>query len=269
MSTPLRLLAVFAHPDDETLGTGGTLARYGAEGVETYLVTATRGERGWSGPEEESPGLEAMGQLRERELRAAAEALRLREVSFLDYVDGELDQADAPEVIGKIVSHVRRIRPQVVITFGPDGGYGHTDHIAISQLATSAVVCAADATYRDPSGGEPYRVAKLYYKVWTREEQELYARLFGQIVMTFDGVERTGVPWEPWQITTRVDARDYWRTTWEAVSCHRSQLPMYDRLRALPEETHRRLWGDQGYYRAYSAVNGGRLLETDLFAGLR
>src|SRR5262249_20331306 len=132
------------HPDDESLGVGATLARYAAEGVEVTLITATRGQRGWFGDPAENPGLDALGQVRESELRAAAAELGVRELVMLDYVDGEFDQADPEEVTCELVAHLRRVRPQVVVTFGPDGGYGHPDHIAISQLTSAAIVRAAD-----------------------------------------------------------------------------------------------------------------------------
>lgn len=99
MTTPLKLMCVLAHPDDESLGMGGTLAKYAAEGVETYLVTATRGERGWFGEEKDYPGPEALGKMREAELLNAAKELGIREVNFLDYMDGDLDQANASEAI--------------------------------------------------------------------------------------------------------------------------------------------------------------------------
>src|SRR3712207_3832534 len=115
MSEPvtLKLMCILAHPDDESLGTGGTLAKYAAEGVDTYLVSATRGERGWSGPEQENPGPAALGQMREAELRAAAAVLGVRQVDFLDYIDGDLDRADPAEAIGRIVACLRQVRPQV------------------------------------------------------------------------------------------------------------------------------------------------------------
>src|SRR6185436_6782971 len=119
MTDSLKLLAVFPHPDDETLGLGPTLARYASEGVETYLVCATRGERGWFDSEGPDPGLEGVAHIREEELRCAAEYLGIREVSFLDYIDGDVDQADPEEMIGKIVSHIRRIKPQIIVSFGP------------------------------------------------------------------------------------------------------------------------------------------------------
>src|SRR5262245_45932960 len=137
---PLRLLCIMAHPDDESLGVGGALVKYAAQGVETYLISATRGEHGWWGEEKDYPGLEGLGKIREAELFAAARVLGLREVSFLDYVDGDLDQANPKEAIGKIASHVRRLQPQVVLTFDPYGAYGHPDHIAISQLTAGALV---------------------------------------------------------------------------------------------------------------------------------
>jgi LmbE family N-acetylglucosaminyl deacetylase len=149
MPRELKLMCILGHPDDESLGTGGILVKYASEGVKTYLVTATRGEWGWFGPQEEYPGLEALGRIREGELRAAAQVLGLQEVNFLDYIDGEFDQADVAEAIGKIVGHIRRVKPDVVVTFDQNGIYGHPDHIAICQYASAAVVAAADPYYAD------------------------------------------------------------------------------------------------------------------------
>ena len=162
MAASLRLLGIFAHPDDETLGTGGTLARYASEGVETYLVTATRGERGWFGPPEEDPGLTALGQMRERELAAAARVLGVKEHWLLDAIVGELDQAPAPAITARLVDIIRTVRPDVVLTFDPFGVYGHPDHIAICQLATGAVFAAADPAYQDGAERAPHSVSKLY-----------------------------------------------------------------------------------------------------------
>ena len=269
MTEPLKLMCILAHPDDESLGTGGILAKYAAEGVETYLVTATRGERGWPGDDTEYPGLEALGRIREAELQAAAQALGLREVVFLDYIDGDLDQADPVEVINKIVTHLRRVRPQVVVTFDPTGAYGHPDHIAICQFATAAIVAAADPDYGKTGGLPPHRVSKLYYMVETEEDAIAYQEAFGELVMTIDGVKRRATGWESWAVTTRIDTTAYWRQVWQAISCHKSQLPEYLALQELPDEHHQNLWGTQSYYRAFSLVNGGRQVENDLFEGLR
>lgn len=259
VSQPLRLLCVLAHPDDESLGFGGLLARYAAEGVETYLLTATRGERGWQGEPHDDPGPQALGRVREAELRSAAAVLGLRDVALLSYSDGELQRADPLEAIGRIASHFRQVRPQVVVTFGPDGSTGHPDHIAISQLATAAAVAAADASYR---------VAKLYYLAESRRAIADYESVFGDVAMTVDGVRRAFAGWDDWAITTRVDATDHWETVWRAVRCHRSQLPGLAELLSMPAERHRELWGRQSFYRAYSLV-GGEAQEDDLFAGLR
>jgi LmbE family N-acetylglucosaminyl deacetylase len=269
MTEPLRLMCVLAHPDDESLGTGGTLAKYAAEGVETYLITATRGERGWFGPPDENPGLARLGEMREAELRAAVERLGLCELHLLDYIDGDLDQADPREAIHQIVGHIRRIRPQVVITFDPTGAYGHPDHIAICQFASAAIVAAADCDYDHPAEARTHRVSKLYYLVASQELGDLYESVFGELIMHIDGMERRGVAFPNWGITTLIDSSAYWRQVWEAIACHQTQLPNYQALLDLPDEIHRRLWGVQEYYRAFSLVNGGRITETDLFAGLR
>src|SRR5688572_17732550 len=104
----LRLMAILAHPDDESLGNGGTLARYAAEGVDVSLITATRGERGWFGPPESNPGLHALGELREQELKAAASVLGIRRLDILTYIDGDLDQAAPLEATGLIAAVIRR-----------------------------------------------------------------------------------------------------------------------------------------------------------------
>ena len=120
----LRLLGVLAHPDDESLGFGGSLAKYAAEGVETFLVTATRGEAGRFGPAGKGHDPAEVGRVREAELRAAAAVLGVSEVSILGYPDGGVDKVDPARAIREIVSHIRRIRPDVIVTFGPRAGMG-------------------------------------------------------------------------------------------------------------------------------------------------
>jgi LmbE family N-acetylglucosaminyl deacetylase len=269
MTETLKLMAVLAHPDDESLGVGGILAKYAAEGIETTLVTATRGERGWFGDEREYPGLEALGQIREAELRAAAEVLGIRSVDFLNHIDGELDQAHPAEVVAKIAGHLRRVKPNVVVTFGPDGIYGHPDHIAISQFTTAAIVEAASPDSLYFRHLAPHRVAKLYYMAATENLLDIYQFVFGDLVMHIDGGERRGAGWPEWQITTQIDTWASWRTVWKAVRYHQTQLPAYHLLEDLPEEQHKVLWGCQTFYRAFSLVNGGRTVENDLFEGLR
>ena len=121
MTDSLRLLAVFAHPDDESMGMGGTLAKYAAQGVETHLVCASRGERGWPNLVD-YPGPSAIGTLREQELENAVQKLGMRGLYFLDYIDGEVDRADPAEAIRKIATHIRRIMPQRLHPPLPSGG---------------------------------------------------------------------------------------------------------------------------------------------------
>jgi len=269
MADALKLMAILAHPDDESLGNGGILAKYAAEGIKTYLVTATRGERGWFGDEREYPGLEELGKIRENELLDAAEVLDIRYVDFLDYIDGELDQACPTEAIAKIAGHLRHVRPDVVVTFGQYGGYGHPDHIAISQFATAAIVEAANPHSLYYGNLPPHCVSKLYYMAETEETFSVYQSVFGDLAMHIDGVKRGIVTWPDWSVTTRIDTWDYWRTVAHAISCHRTQAPAYQALEQLSEEQRKKLWGSQTYYRVFSRVNGGRHLEEDLFEGLR
>ncbi|MEE8349750.1 MAG: PIG-L family deacetylase [Acidobacteriota bacterium] len=272
MSAKLRLMCVLAHPDDESLGMGGTLAKYSGEGIDTYLVTATRGERGRFGEGGTRPDDYMVGKAREDELKAAAAELGIREVHFLDYLDGDLDQADPVQATGRIVRHLRRIRPQVVITFGPEGAYGHPDHIAISQFTTAAVVCAADPDHQVHSAGQEafdaHRVSKLYYMAWPEDKWAAYQTAFKNLQIKVDGLERRATPWPQWAITTTIDTRTYWPQVWRAVCCHESQMSIYRQLENLSEQHHWALWGTQQYYRAFSLVNGGRSHETDLFEGI-
>jgi LmbE family N-acetylglucosaminyl deacetylase len=269
---PLRLACVLAHPDDETLGFGGALARYSAEGVETFVVTATRGQAGRYRDNSNHPGPEALGRIREEELQAAARLLGVAEVRFLGYHDGQLDGVDPRIAVARIVGHLRRIRPHVVLTFGPDGGYGHPDHIAISQFATAAVVMAGSADFRPPEGDEaasPHTVSKLYYMSWSSRTWEAYQAAFKKLVSRVDGAERQAAPWPDWEITTVVDTSEHWQAVWRAVQCHESQMAIYGPLANLSEAHHRQLWGKQELYRAMSIVNGGRRREIDVFEGLR
>jgi LmbE family N-acetylglucosaminyl deacetylase len=267
-TTQLRLMCVLAHPDDESLGTGGALAHCAATGVETYLVTATRGERGRLGERTDRPDAEVVGTIREAELRAAGRVLGLKEVRVLDYPDGGVDRVDPTTAIAEIAGHLRRVKPQVVVTFGPDGAYGHPDHIAISQLTTAAIVAAADPACAT-TVGEPHAVAKLYYIAWSSSLWAAYQAALRKLVFTVDGEERQAVPWPDWAITTVLDTTEVWSTVWRAVSCHESQMTIYKTLGSLPDEHQRALWGRQEFYRAFSTVSGGRARETDLFEGLR
>src|SRR5215216_24021 len=227
-ATPRRLMAVLAHPDDESLGIGGTLAKYASEGVDVFLVTATRGDagrfRGLRSDDPRHPGALALSRIRESELRAAARVLGVREVSVLDYHDGHLHRTRPRDVIGRIAGEVRRARPDVVVTFGPDGAYGHPDHIAISQFTTAAIVAASDPAFEyDGVEAKTHAVSKLYYIAWPEATWTAYQAAVRRLVSTVDGVERQATPWPDWAITTMIDASEFWVTVWRAVSCHESQ----------------------------------------------
>jgi len=269
MADSLRLMAVLAHPDDESLGIGGTLAKYAAEGVETFVITATRGERGWRGDPAADPGLAAFGKAREAELLAAAQILGVREVHFLNYIDGDLDQANPREAIGQIVAHLRHLRPQVVITFGPEGAYGHPDHMAISQFTLAALSAAADPAWQPDPGQATHRVSKLYFMADTPEGMGLYSNLFGDLIMPVDGVDRSWPGWPEWMMTAHLDTDAHWRTVLRAIQCHQSQVAEAVNLAKDCEREHAALLGRQYFIRAMSLVNGGRTVEHDLFEGVR
>jgi LmbE family N-acetylglucosaminyl deacetylase len=263
-----RLLLVLAHPDDESLGFGGTIARYASEGAEVSLITATRGQRGRFGISEEKPAPEIVGQIREQELYAATTILGIKDVTVLDYMDGELDQVNPDEIINSIAYHIRRIKPQVVLTFGPEGVYGHPDHIAISQYAAAAIVKAGES----PSlitDHAPHTVSKFYHLAWTNLTSQLHQQALKELGMNVDGLRRLVVSYPDWMVSTVIDAHPFWKTVWQAVSCHETQMGTYAKLKELPDDRHRELWGAQTFYRVFSLVNGGRKKETDLFEGIK
>jgi LmbE family N-acetylglucosaminyl deacetylase len=177
---------------------------------------------------------------------------------LLDYRDQELDRANPRDVIATIVELLRRVQPHVIITFGPDGASGHPDHIAISQLATAAVVAAADPA-----------ISKLYYIAWPEATWAAYQSAFKKLTSMVDGVERQVVPWPDWEITTVIDTRPFCQTVWRAISCHESQMSAYTQLEHLSSQHRDAIWGVQSFYRVFSSVNGGRTRETDLFEGIR
>jgi LmbE family N-acetylglucosaminyl deacetylase len=237
-------------------------------------VTATRGQGGrYFGHAQgsgEHPGRDNLGRIRERELRAAADVLGISSVTVLDYQDQHVDEVDAGEGVAAIVAEIRRLRPDVLLTFAPDGAYGHPDHIAVSQMATAAAVASADRGYGgDVAGSLPaHAVSKLYYLAWNAHAWTVYQRAFRKLVSVVDGVERQATPWADWAITTAVDTRPWWRTVWRAVSCHESQMGAYAGLAALGPDDHESLWGSQSFYRAFSLVNSGRQREDDVFEGM-
>lgn len=173
-----KILAVLAHPDDESFGLGGTLALYAQRGYETYYVCATRGEAG-SADEEYLKGFKDTAEMRTDELMRAAKELGLKEVHFLGYRDSGMPGMEAnqhpdaqinhpvEEVAGRVVKHIRAIKPDVVITFDPIGGYKHPDHIHIHKATVLAFANADDETFY-PEHGEGFKPGALYFQVFPR-----------------------------------------------------------------------------------------------------
>lgn len=156
------ILFSFAHPDDESFTSAGTAMKYGAGGVRTVLVTATRGERGKAGdPPVCAP--EELGACREQELREAARIVGFDELHLLGYRDRELSDAPPDAMRQSLVSIIRRVRPSVVVSFDPNGFNVHPDHLAISRFTSEAVAAAADPRWH-PDAGDPHSVPRM---VWT------------------------------------------------------------------------------------------------------
>jgi LmbE family N-acetylglucosaminyl deacetylase len=163
----VRLLGVFAHPDDEVFCVGGTLAQWAEAGCETMIISATRGEAGQI-QDARTASRGALGAVREQELRAACAWLGVQRVECLDYGDGALAEVGQATLAGHVATFIRDFQPDVVVTFGPDGGYGHPDHIAISRATTQACQLVARE-----DGWTP----QLYYSAFPRQHGVLCYRL--------------------------------------------------------------------------------------------
>jgi len=275
------LLAVLAHPDDESFGMGGTLALYARRGVNVHLVCATRGEAGEVAPEM-LEGFSSVAERRVEELGCAAGILGLAGVHYLDYRDsGMTGSADnqnplalcnAPleEVAEKIAHHVRLLRPQVVLTFDPIGGYKHPDHIAVHRATVRAYQLAGDPAFQDDL--PPYQPQKLYLHVFPKRAFRLAVKLmplFGQDPRHFGRnkdvdllalVEEGDFP-----VHAEIDFRAVAEQRAAASACHASQLDGGPPNRGILAWVWRRLGQKEQFMRLYPAVQG-RLREKDLFA---
>ncbi len=278
----LTMLAVLAHPDDETFGMGGTLALYARRGVSVHLICATRGEVGEVEPHF-LDGYQSIGDLREDELRCAAGKLGLDGVHFLDYRDsgmtGSPDNehpralASAPidEVAAKVTDYIRRLRPQVVLTFDPIGGYRHPDHIAIHEATVRAFDAAGDAQSY-PGENPPFQPDKLYFHTFPRGWLTWVVRLmpligkdprhFGQNG-DIDLLELVG---EDFPVHARINYTEVVKIKEEATACHASQGSM-GTSGGLMRWAFRLASGKDSFTRAYPEPEKG-LKERDLFAGI-
>lgn len=241
MGRGLTLLAVLAHPDDECRIIGGTLAKCAAEGVRTAVLCATRGERGSRGdPPICSP--EELPALRERELREACAILGVQNLRLLDYRDGELPNAEADKITGEILEAFEDWKPQVVITFGPEGRTGHPDHVAIHRFATEA--------FWQAKGSAP--PLKLYYMAFPQSIREVISPRF------------PGQPDET--ITLTLDVSPWLDVKQRAIAAHRTQVrPPFAHL---PEARRWEILSREYYTLAASRLPGPSAPERDLFEGL-
>ena len=218
------LLAVFAHPDDETFRPGGTLALLARRGVRVHVLTATRGQAGSCGnPPVCTP--EELPTVRENELRCACAKLGLEPPRLMDYIDGKLAEADPEQVTTQILAALNEIHPQVVLTFGPDGLSGHSDHIAVGQCAIAACALCSE-------------VSALYTLAVPRSLAE-------QLEMR----QVHSVPDE--QIALAVDVTSAWAAKQAAMACHKTQLGSTPLMRA-PEARQRLFFGREFFVRAGS-----------------
>jgi LmbE family N-acetylglucosaminyl deacetylase len=217
---------------------------------------------------------ERLGEVRENELRCAAGVLGAKELRFLDYVDGQLEQSDPNEVIGKIVLAIRELRPQVIITFGPEGIYGHPDHIAIGKMTTQAFQLAGDpGNYPDQlvSGLEAFAPQKLYYRILVRNE---FKKMFDEAAQAGLKVDLGNIDVQAFgsdesEVTTVVDVLDYIDLKTRATECHKTQIQPNHPFSKLPPEKWREFSRREQFKLAISTVGQPAAIETDLFEGIR
>lgn len=278
------LLAFHAHPDDETTSTGGTLAKYAAAGEHVVVVTATDGAEGeihnYDDPDSLKPQLP---QLREEELAKALEILGVDNHAFLGYRDSGMMgtdanedercfwRADFMEATGKLVTQIRRHRPEVLVVYDPFGGYGHPDHIQVHRIGVAAYWGATDLN-RFPlgAGEEPWQPRKLYWSAWPRSRMQGFAKLrLASGAISEEEAERmqeAGTPDEA--ITTWIDVRPHMDQKDDAWRAHRTQIPEDWFFFQVPPADRPELFGDETFVRVFGPHDGAPP-ETDLFSGIR
>jgi mycothiol S-conjugate amidase len=278
------LLAVFAHPDDESFGPGGTLARYCAEGVEVWLACATDGDAGTVDSETLS-NYAGTAQLRAAELCCAAQTLGLQGVDFYAYRDSgmagspdnqhpnSLVQAPMEDVVGRIVASIRQHRPQVILCDNEHGGYGHPDHIKLHQATVQAFSAAADPRLY-ASAGPPHAAERLFFTAFTPGLLKWLVRLMPLVGRNPHRFGRNAdidlveiLKWET-PVHVRVDVRRYLDTKSRASACHRSQAGPTESFRGIPGFVTRRMFGYETFIQGYPAPNPGAGIGQDLFAAL-
>jgi mycothiol S-conjugate amidase len=279
------LLALHAHPDDESSKGAGTMARYAAEGVRVVVVCATGGEEGdILNPRMDKPGIkENLAELRRAELETACDLLGVAKVHLLGYRDSGMPgspanahprafcNADPHEAIGKLVAIIRAERPQVVLCYDEARGYDHPDHVRVHEWGTAAYHAAGDpAAY--PNAGEPWQPSKLYYFATFTKKR---IQVLNDVVAAL-GKEAPYAGWlERWdemglgdpEVTTQVDVSDYIELRSKALLAHATQIDPDSLWFAVPDELQREVYPWEDYALVDSKVSV-ELPESDLFAGL-
>lgn len=279
------VLFVYAHPDDESFGNAGTILRYVQAGVAVHYVCATRGESGHVAPELLN-GYADLGALRTVEQQRAAEALGLAAVHFLNYRDsgmaGSPDNANPNaliqqplvQVAGKIAALIRALRPQVVVTFGPYGGYGHPDHMHIHKAAHAAFESAGNPTLypeQVQAGLKPWKAERLYYSTFDPRFLRTVVgllRLFGRDPAKFGrngDVDLVRAAGETTDVTTWIDSAAFLDAKQRAWDAHHSQAAGINWARNLPKFIRRRLNGSESFTRIAPPWQPGTQVEHDLF----
>ncbi|PDP85172.1 mycothiol conjugate amidase Mca [Glycomyces fuscus] len=287
MSERLRLMAVHAHPDDESSKGAATMARYVEEGVDVLVVTMTGGERGdILNPAMERPDIrENIAQVRREEMERAREILGIQQ-EFAGFVDSGLPEGDplpplpegcfatlpVEEGAAPLVESIRRFRPHVILTYDENGGYPHPDHIMTHKVSMHAFDTAGDPDAY-PDAGDPWQPLKLYYFVsFPPERFEALAD-----VLAARGLENPFEEWMKrledrdrprWEITTRVHCSEYFDVANEALKAHATQVDPNGFWFAVPNEVVAEAWPSEDYHLVRSLVDT-EVPEKDLFAGVR
>jgi mycothiol S-conjugate amidase len=288
MPEPLCLLSVHAHPDDESSKGASTIARYHADGVRTVLVTCTGGEEGdILNPAMDLPEIrDHLPEIRAAELADAARIIGYDEVALLGFRDSGMPDtpanadprnfANAPlEVaVGRLIEVIRRVRPQVIITYDEDQrGYPHPDHLRVHEVTAVAFDQAGDPSLF-PEAGEPFTPLKMYYNARFREHLMARHNKFLELGLASPYEERIADGWldklsgaEP---TTFIDVRGFVGVRQEALLAHRTQIdPTSPHWFGLPSEVEVELSATDSFALARSRTAPTRLPEDDLFAGVR
>ena len=289
MPTQLRLMAVHAHPDDESSKGAATMARYASDGVQVLVCTFTGGERGSIlNPAMDRPEIVAnMARVRGEEM-ARARAILGVDQRFLGFVDSGLPEGDplpplpdgcfgltpVEEAAEPLVRAIREFQPHVILTYDEDGGYPHPDHVMTHRAAVLAFDAAADPDAY-PDSGDPWQPLKLYYFVtfhaakFVALHEEMLRRgmesPYTKMIEEWAKGDRRRTPPE---ITTRVPCPDFFAVREAALKAHATQVDPNGAWFACPLDVQRTAWPTEDYHLVRSLVNS-ELPEDDLFAGIR